>query len=184
MESLGAALSIHIRAVNIPLLLLGIVLLAAGITSMITYHNVGLLMAVPGMIIIISSLLYKKKPQRKEENEEWLQLFNEIQNDEAYIEDTETKIYNYLNEYGIEYEEGDDVLEIMYRLREQCTQYRHTLEEAQKAERDKISFEKVNDINKLLAFKAEKSKASIDSLNMELSRLTEELENVQGNILS
>lgn len=184
LETLGAALSMPVKSVNIPLMLLGMAVLIAGIILMIVYHNVGILMVLPGIGIIPAALFYRKKPQKKEDNEEWLGLYNELQNDESYIEDVEQRIESYLKKYDIKYDIDDDIPDLLYNLKEQSTHYRRTLEECERAKRDKKSFENENDMERIMSFKPKENTSSIDSLNKELSRLTEELEAVQTNILS
>lgn len=184
LETLGAALERPVRAINIPLLLLGAAALAVGIILMIVYHNVGILIALPGAVILIAALLHRKKPRKKQENEEWLQLSNEIINDESYIEDVGQGIEDYLKNYDIKYDADEDIPDLLYNLKEQSTNYRRILDEWDRAKRDKLSFEKENDIEKIMSFKPEEKTSSIESLNRELSRVTEELEEVQNNILS
>lgn len=184
LESVEAALVRPVRAVNKPLLLLGITIFITGIILTVVYHSVGLLMALPGLGLIVAALFYKKKPQKKEENEEWLQLFSEINNDESYIKDAGKTIESYLRKYDINCNVETQMPDILYNLKEQSTQYRHALDEWNRAKAEKKAFESENDMERIRSFKPDYELSSIDSLNKELSRVTEELEAVQSNILS
>lgn len=184
LESVEAALVRPVRAVNKPLLLLGITIFITGIILTVVYHSVGLLMALPGLGLIVAALFYKKKPQKKEENEEWLQLFSEINNDESYIKDAGKNIESYLRKYDINCNVETHMPDILYNLKEQSTQYGHALDEWNRAKAEKKAFESENDMERIRSFKPDYELSSIDSLNKELSRVTEELEAVQSNILS
>lgn len=184
LESVEAELVRPVRAVNKPLLLLGITIFITGIILTVVYHSVGLLMALPGLGLIVAALFYKKKPQKKEENEEWLQLFSEINNDESYIKDAGKTIESYLRKYDINCNVETHMPDILYNLKEQSTQYRHALDEWNRAKAEKKAFEAENDMERIRSFKPDYELSSIDSLNKELSRVTEELEAVQSNILS
>lgn len=74
--------------------------------------------------------------------------------------------------------------DILYNLKEQSTQYGHALDEWNRAKAEKKAFESENDMERIRSFKPDYELSSIDSLNKELSRVTEELEAVQSNILS
>lgn len=184
LTTLEGVLGRAVRAVNIPLLILGMMVFIAGIILTIVYHNVGLLMAAPGLGLIVAALVSKKKPQRKEENEEWLRLSGEISNDESYIEDADRRLEAYLKQYNINCNMETHMPDILYNLKDESTHYRWALDEWDRAEREKKSFEKENDMERLKSFKPDEKLSSVDSLNKELSRLTEELEAVQTNILS
>lgn len=184
LESVEAELVRPVRAVNKLLLLIGITIFITGIILTVVYHSVGLLMASPGLGLIVAALFYKKKPQKKEENEEWLQLFSEINNDESYIKDAGKNIESYLRKYDINCNVETHMPDILYNLKEQSTQYGHALDEWNRAKAEKKAFESENDMERIRSFKPDYELSSIDSLNKELSRVTEELEAVQSNILS
>lgn len=184
LEAMEEALVRPVRAINKPLLLLGIAVFITGIILLAVYHSVGLLLAVPGLGLIAAALVYKKKLPKKEENEEWLQLFSEINNDESYIEDAKKSIEAYLRKYDINCNLETHMPDVLYNLKEQSTHYRHTLDEWNRAKDEKKAFETENDMERIRSFKPDYKLPSIDSLNKELSRVTEELEAVQSNILS
>ncbi len=184
LKALEAVLETPVRAVNKPLLLLGIVVLLAGIILISVYHNLGLLMALPGLGLITAALIYKKAPQKKEENEEWLNMCREIEKDESYIKDTDMSIRLYLREYGTSINSETDIIDTLYKLKEQSAYYRRTLDELRRAKGEKDAFEAENDMERIMSFKPDEKLSSVDSLNKELSKATDELEAVQSNILN
>lgn len=184
LKALEAVLETPVRAVNKPLLLLGIVVLLAGIILIAVYHNLGLLMALPGLGLITAALIYKKSPQKKEENEEWLNMCREIEKDESYIKDTDMSIRLYLREYGTSINSETDIIDTLYKLKEQSAYYRRTLDELRRAKGEKDAFEAENDMERIMSFKPDEKLSSVDSLNKELSKATDELEAVQSNILN